>query len=138
MDKLDNLYMDIALLISKKSYSKRNQVGALIVKGDNIMSFGWNGTPSKFDNICEDESGTTKPEVLHAELNAIAKLAKNGYSSSGATLYVTLSPCIECAKLIIQSGIKKVIYMDEYRLPDGISLLLKANIEVYKYEYSII
>ena len=97
-----------------------------------IISDGYNGTPSGFENICEDESGATKPYVLHAEANAITKVAKSGNSSDGATLYVTASPCMECSKLIIQSGIRRVVYRDEYRLTDGIDLLRRAGIEVEK------
>lgn len=117
---------------ARNSYCKRRQVGALLVKDRMIISDGYNGTPSGFDNICEDESGATKPYVLHAEANAITKVAQSGNSSKGATLYVTASPCMECAKLIIQSGIRRVVYRDEYRLTDGIDLLRKAGIEVEK------
>jgi dCMP deaminase len=97
-----------------------------------IISDGYNGTPSGFENNCEDENGVTKPYVLHAEANAITTVAKSGNSSENATLYVTASPCIECSKLIIQSGIKRVVYRDEYRLTDGIDLLRAAGIEVEK------
>ena len=114
------------------SYCRRRQVGALLVKDRMIISAGYNGTPSGFENICEDESGATKPYGRHAEANAISKVAKSGNSSDGATLYVTASPCIECAKLIIQAGIKRVVYKDEYRLTDGIDLLRRAGIEVEK------
>jgi dCMP deaminase len=107
-------------------------VGALLVKDRMIISDGFNGTPSGFENICEDENGVTKPYVLHAEANAITKVAKSGNNSADSTLYVTASPCLECSKLIIQSGIKRVVYRDEYRLTDGIDLLRKAGIEVEK------
>ncbi len=117
---------------AKNSYCKRRQVGALIVKERMIISDGYNGTPSGFENICEDETGATKPYVLHAEANAISKIAKSGNSSDGSTMYVTASPCLECAKLIIQAGIKRVVYKDEYRLTDGIDLLKRAGIEVVK------
>jgi len=132
MDKFDGKYLEMASIWAQNSYCKRRQVGALIVKDRMIISDGYNGTPSGFENICEDEDGITKPYVLHAEANAITKVAKSGNSSDGATLYVTASPCVECAKLIIQSGIKRVVYMDEYRLNDGIELLKRAGIEVEK------
>ena len=122
----------MACIWARNSYCKRRQVGALLVKDKMIISDGYNGTPSGFENICEDENGVTKPYVLHAEANAITKVAKSGNSSEGATLYVTASPCLECSKLIIQSGIKRVVYKDEYRLTDGIDLLKKAGIEVEK------
>lgn len=131
MEKFDSSYMDMAAVWAKNSYCKRRQVGALLVKDRMIISDGYNGTPSGFENICE-ENGVTKPYVLHAEANAITKVAKSGNSSQGATLYVTASPCLECSKLIIQSGIKRVVYRDEYRLTDGIDLLRKAGIEVEK------
>ena len=119
---------------AKNSYCRRRQVGALIVKDRMIISDGYNGTPSGFENVCEDENGVTKPYVLHAEANAISKVAKSGNSSQGATLYITDSPCMECAKLIIQAGIKRVVYADEYRLTDGIDLLRRAGIECVKFE----
>ena len=122
----------MAAVWAKNSYCKRRQVGALRVKDRMIISDGYNGTPSGFENICEDENGVTKPYVLHAEANAITKVAKSGNNSKGATLYVTASPCMECAKLIIQSGISRVVYRDEYRLTDGVDLLRKAGIEVEK------
>lgn len=130
--KFDGAYLEMARIWSKNSYCKRRKVGALIVKDRMIISDGYNGTPSGFENVCEDESGATKPYVLHAEANAISKVAKSGNSSEGATLYVTASPCLECSKLIIQSGIKRVVYQDEYRLNDGIELLRRAGIEVEK------
>ena len=132
MAKFDSRYLEMAAIWAKNSYCKRRQVGALIVKDRMIISDGYNGTPAGFENICEDENGVTKPYVLHAEANAITKVAKSGNSSAGATLYVTASPCLECSKLIIQSGIKRVVYRDEYRLTDGIDLLRKAGIEVEK------
>lgn len=128
-NKFDSRYLEMASVWAKNSYCRRRQVGALIVKDRMIISDGYNGTPSGFENICEDESGITKPYVLHAEANAISKVAKSGNSSEGATLYVTASPCMECAKLIIQAGIRRVVYSDEYRLTDGIDLLRKAGIE---------
>ncbi len=132
MSKFDDRYLEMACIWARNSYCKRRQVGALLVKDKMIISDGYNGTPSGFENICEDENGVTKPYVLHAEANAITKVAKSGNSSEGATLYVTASPCLECSKLIIQSGIKRVVYKDEYRLTDGIDLLKKAGIEVEK------
>ena len=132
MEKFDKSYLDMAAIWARNSYCKRRQVGAIIVKDSMIISDGYNGTPSGFENICEDESGVTKPYVLHAEANAITKVAKSGNSSLGATLYVTASPCMECAKLIIQAGIRRVVYRDEYRITDGIDLLRKAGIEVEK------
>ncbi len=132
MSKFDDKYMQMAAIWATNSYCKRRQVGALIVKDRMIISDGYNGTPSGFENICEDENGVTKPYVLHAEANAISKVAKSGNSAEGATLYVTASPCMECAKLIIQSGIRRVVYRDEYRLTDGIDLLRRAGVEVEK------
>ncbi len=128
--ELDKRYMRMARIWSENSYCKRRQVGALIVKDKMIISDGYNGTPSGFENVCEDENNVTKPYVLHAEANAITKIARSGNNSDGATLYVTTSPCIECAKLIIQAGIKRVIYGEKYRIEDGILLLKRANIEV--------
>ncbi|MCQ2135972.1 MAG: dCMP deaminase family protein [Bacteroidales bacterium] len=124
--------MEMAAVWAKNSYCKRRQVGALLVKDRMIISDGYNGTPSGFENFCEDENGVTKPYVLHAEANAITKVAKSGNSSRGATLYVTASPCVECSKLIIQSGINRVVYRDEYRLTDGVDLLRRAGITVEK------
>jgi dCMP deaminase len=132
MQKFDDRYLEMATIWAKNSYCKRRQVGALIVKDKMIISDGYNGTPSGFENVCEDENGVTKPYVLHAEANAISKVAKSGNSSEGSTLYVTASPCIECSKLIIQAGIKRVVYRDEYRLTDGVDLLRRAGIEVEK------
>jgi dCMP deaminase len=131
MEKFDHSYLAMAEIWAQNSYCKRRKVGALLVKDRMIISDGYNGTPSGFENICE-EDGVTKPYVLHAEANAITKVAKSGNSSEGATLYVTASPCLECSKLIIQSGIKRVVYRDEYRLTDGIDLLRRAGIEVEK------
>lgn len=128
--ELDLRYIRMAKIWAENSYCKRRQVGAIIVKDKMIISDGYNGTPSGFENICEDESGLTKPYVLHAEANAITKIARSGNNSDGATLYVTAAPCIECAKLIIQAGIKRVVYSEEYRLKDGIELLQRAGIEV--------
>jgi len=128
--KLDERYLRMARVWAENSYCKRRQVGALIVKDKMIISDGYNGTPSGFPNVCEDENNTTHPYVLHAEANAITKIARSGNSSDGATLYVTASPCLECAKLIIQAGIKRVIYSEHYRLEDGIELLKRAGIEV--------
>lgn len=128
MEKFDKAYLDMAAVWARNSYCRRRQVGALLVKDRMIISDGYNGTPSGFENVCEDENGVTKPYVLHAEANAITKVAKSGNSSAGATLYVTASPCLECSKLIIQAGIKRVVYKDSYRLADGIELLEKAGI----------
>ena len=127
---LDLRYLRMARIWSENSYCSRRQVGALVVKNKMIISDGYNGTPSGFENVCEDENDVTKPYVLHAEANAITKIARSGNNSEGATLYVTDSPCIECAKLIIQAGIKRVVYAKEYRLKDGIELLQRAHIEV--------
>lgn len=127
---LDRRYIRMANIWAENSYCKRRQVGALIVKNKMIISDGYNGTPSGFENVCEDENNVTKPYVLHAEANAITKIARSGNSSDGATLYVTAAPCIECAKLIIQAGIKRVVYSTHYRLEDGIELLKRAHIEV--------
>lgn len=132
--QLDNRYLRMAHIWSENSYCKRRKVGALVVKDKTIISDGYNGTPSGFENVCEDENNVTKPYVLHAEANAITKLARSTNSGEGATLYVTASPCIECAKLIIQAGIKRVVYGEKYRLTDGIDLLKRAGIEVVYYE----
>lgn len=127
---LDKRYMRMAFIWAENSYCKRRKVGALLVKDKMIISDGYNGTPSGFENICENENDITKPYVLHAEANAITKVARSNNSSDGATLYVTSSPCIECAKLIIQSGIKRVVFADNYRLSDGIELLKRAKVEL--------
>ncbi|WP_424036703.1 dCMP deaminase family protein [Prevotella histicola] len=129
-DLLDYRYLRMARIWAENSYCQRRQVGALVVKNKMIISDGYNGTPSGFENICEDEAGVTKPYVLHAEANAITKLARSGNNSEDSTLYVTASPCIECAKLIIQAGIRRVVYGEKYRLTDGIDLLKRAGIEV--------
>lgn len=126
---LDSRYLRMAKIWAENSYCRRRRVGAIIVKDSMIISDGFNGTPSGFENICEDESGHTKAYVLHAEANAITKVARSNNSSEGATLYVTASPCIECAKLIIQSGIKRVVFDEMYRLCDGIELLQRAGVE---------
>ncbi|MDL2241335.1 dCMP deaminase family protein [Bacteroidales bacterium OttesenSCG-928-L03] len=127
---LDKRYLRMAHIWAENSYCTRRQVGALIVKDQMIISDGYNGTPSGFENVCEDEQGLTKPYVLHAEANAITKIARSHNNSQGSTLYITASPCIECAKLIIQAGIIRVVYAEKYRLTDGIELLERADIEV--------
>jgi dCMP deaminase len=126
----DKRYLEMALIWAQNSYCKRRQVGALIVKGKMIISDGYNGTPAGFENVCEDENNITKPFVLHAEANAITKVAKSNNSSEDATLYVTTSPCMECAKLIIQSGIRRVVYCNRYHNTDGLDLLKRAAIEI--------
>lgn len=128
--QLDMRYLRMARIWAENSYCQRRQVGALLVKNKMIISDGYNGTPSGFENVCEDENNLTKPYVLHAEANAITKVAKSGNSSEGATLYVTASPCIECAKLIIQAGITRVVYSEPYRVTDGIDLLERAEVEL--------
>ncbi|WP_346862472.1 dCMP deaminase family protein [uncultured Draconibacterium sp.] len=127
---LDKRYLKMADIWAQNSYCQRRQVGALIVKDKMIISDGYNGTPSGFENVCEDENNKTKAYVLHAEANAITKVAKSSNNCDGATLYVTSSPCIECSKLIIQAGIKRVVFTESYRLEDGINLLKRANIDV--------
>lgn len=127
---LDKRYLRMARIWAENSYCQRRQVGALIVKNKMIISDGFNGTPSGFENVCEDENNVTKPYVLHAEANAITKIARSHNSSDGSTLYVTDAPCIECAKLIIQAGIRRVVYAQKYRLDDGLKLLERAGIEV--------
>ncbi len=122
--------MRMARTWAENSYCRRRQVGALLVKDQMIISDGYNGTPSGFENNCEDENNVSKPYVLHAEANAITKVARSNNSSEGATLYVTASPCMECSKLIIQAGIRRVVYGEEYRIMDGIDLLQRAGIEV--------
>ncbi len=131
---LDLRYLQMARIWAENSYCKRRKVGALLVKDRMIISDGYNGTPSGFENNCEDEDNKTKPYVLHAEANAITKIAKSNNSSEGATLYITTSPCLECAKLIIQAGIKRVVFSDAYRLQDGIELLTRAAIEIKQVE----
>lgn len=127
---LDLRYLRMAAIWAENSYCQRRKVGALVVKEKMIISDGYNGTPSGFENVCEDAHGVTHPYVLHAEANAITKLARSGNNSDQATLYVTASPCIECAKLIIQAGIRRVVYAEQYRLTDGIDLLRRAGVEV--------
>lgn len=126
---LDRRYLKMACIWSENSYCVRRRVGALIVKDKMIISDGYNGTPSGFENVCENSEGVTFPYVLHAEANAITKVARSNNSSEGATLYVTASPCMECAKLIIQAGIRRVVFSELYRITDGIDLLKKAGIE---------
>ncbi|MDP4207375.1 MAG: dCMP deaminase family protein [Bacteroidota bacterium] len=128
--QFDRRYLEMARIWALNSYCKRRQVGALIVQEKMIISDGYNGTPSGFENICEDDNNKTKPYVLHAEANAITKVAKSNNSSENATLYVTTSPCLECAKLIIQSGIRRVVYCDKYHTEDGLRLLERAGIDV--------
>ena len=128
--QLDCRYVRMARIWAENSYCRRRQVGALVVKDKTVISDGYNGTPSGFENVCEDEGNVTKPYVLHAEANAITKLARSHNSSDGATMYITASPCIECAKLIIQAGIRRVVYSEKYRLDDGLNLLERAGIEV--------
>lgn len=128
----DYLYLRMASTWAENSYCVRRKVGALLVKNNAIISDGYNGTPSGFENICEDENNVSKPYVLHAEANAITKVARSNNSSEGSTLYVTTLPCMECSKLIIQSGIKRVVYSEDYRIRDGLELLQRAGIEVVK------
>ena len=135
--KLDLRYLKMAQIWAENSYCKRRQVGALVVKDQMIISDGYNGTPSGFENVCED-GDVTKPYVLHAEANAISKVAKSNNSSMGATMYITASPCIECAKLIIQAGISRVVYSEEYRSSEGVDLLRRAGVKVDKVEETII
>lgn len=127
---LDLRYLRMARIWAENSYCQRRKVGALVVKDKMIISDGYNGTPSGFENVCEDENNVTKTYVLHAEANAITKLARSSNNSEDSTLYVTAAPCIECSKLIIQAGIRRVVYAEQYRLEDGINLLKRANIEV--------
>lgn len=128
--QLDCRYLRMAMIWAENSYCRRRQVGCLVVKDKRIISDGYNGTPSGFDNICEDNNNVTLPFVLHAEANAITKLARSHNNSDGATLYVTDAPCIECSKLIIQAGIKRIVYSHPYRLSDGIDLMRRAGIEI--------
>ena len=128
--KLDKRYMRMARIWAENSYCERRQVGALLVKNKMIISDGYNGTPSGFENKCEDENNVSKAYVLHAEANAITKVARSNNSSDNATLYITDSPCMECSKLIIQSGIRRVVYSNQYRNLDGIELLKRAGIEL--------
>lgn len=133
---LDRRYLRMAAIWAENSYCRRRQVGALIVKDKMIISDGYNGTPSGFENVCEDENGLTKPYVLHAEANAITKIARSSNNSDGATLYVTDAPCIECSKLIIQAGIRRVVYARSYRLTEGLELLQRAGIELLQIDES--
>ena len=126
---LDRRYLRMAAIWAENSYCQRRKVGAIIVKDSMIISDGYNGTPSGFENVCEDEYGVTKPYVLHAEANAITKVARSNNSSDSATLYITASPCVECSKLIIQAGIRRVVYNELYRITDGIELLRRAGVE---------
>jgi hypothetical protein len=128
-DLLDRRYLRMAAIWAENSYCKRRKVGAIIVKDSMIISDGFNGTPSGFENVCEDESGVTKPYVLHAEANAITKVSRSNNSSDGATLYITASPCVECSKLIIQAGIRRVVFNEIYRITDGLDLLKRAGVE---------
>ena len=133
-EQFDLRYLDMARTWAKNSYCERRQVGAIMVKDRMIISDGYNGTPEGFENVCEDDNGKTKAYVLHAEANAITKVAKSNNSSDGATLYITTAPCMECAKLIIQSGIRRVVFCDTYKTDEGVELLKRANIEVQYYE----
>ena len=126
---LDKRYLRMARIWAENSYCQRRKVGAILVKDQMIISDGYNGTPAGFENICEDECGVTKPYVLHAEANAITKVARSSNSSEGSTLYITASPCLECSKLIIQAGIKRVVYNDLYRIQDGLDVLKRAGVE---------
>lgn len=129
-EQFDRRYLEMAKTWAQNSYCKRRKVGALLVKDKMIISDGYNGTPQGFENVCEDDNNNTKAYVLHAEANAITKVAKSNNSSEGATLYVTTSPCIECSKLIIQAGIRRVVFCDKYRITEGLDLLKRANIEI--------
>lgn len=131
---LDRRYLRMTAIWAENSYCRRRQVGALLVKDKTIISDGYNGTPVGFENVCEDDSGITKPYVLHAEANAITKVARSNNSSDGATLYVTASPCVECSKLIIQAGIVRVVFNELYRITDGIDLLRRAGVECVQIE----
>ena len=128
-EALDRRYLRMSRIWAENSYCQRRQVGAIIVKDKMIISDGYNGTPVGFENVCEDENGLTKPYVLHAEANALTKVARSNNSSDGATMYITASPCLECAKLIIQSGIRRVVFNELYRITDGIDLLKRAGVE---------
>lgn len=126
---MDKRYLRMARIWAENSYCERRKVGAIIVKDKMIISDGYNGTPAGFENVCEDVDGVTKPYVLHAEANAITKVARSNNSSDGSTLYITASPCVECAKLIIQAGITRVVFNEMYRITDGIDLLRRAGVE---------
>ena len=132
--ELDKRYLRMALIWAENSYCERRKVGALIVKDNMIISDGYNGTPTGFENVCEDENNLTKPYVLHAEANAITKVARSNNNSTGGTIYITSAPCIECAKLIIQSGIKRVVYQTKYHTDDGHELLERAGLEIIHIE----
>lgn len=134
LEKFDKQYLRMAQIWSENSYAKRLKVGAIIVKDQMIISDGYNGTPRGFQNICEDDNGNTHPYVLHAEANAITKVAQSTNSSKDATLYTLVSPCMECSKLIIQAGIKRVVYAEEYRITEGVDLLRQAGVTVDKIE----
>ena len=127
---LDRRYLRMATIWAENSYCVRRQVGAILVKDDMIISDGYNGTPSGMENVCEDEDGLTKPYVLHAEANAITKVARSNNSSQDSTLYVTASPCMECSKLIIQAGVKRVVFMTFTVLSDGLDLMRQVGIEI--------
>ena len=127
---MDIRYLKMARIWAENSYCVRRQVGALIVKDKMIISDGYNGTPSGFENICENDTGTTKPYVLHAEANAITKVAKSANNCDGGTLYVTTSPCMECSKLIIQAGIKRVVFSEKYHNTEGLDILSKVGVEL--------
>lgn len=133
-EQLDRRYLRMAKIWAENSYCVRRQVGAIIVKDKMIISDGFNGTPAGFENVCEGEDGLTKPYVLHAEANAITKVARSNNSSDGSTLYVTASPCLECSKLIIQAGIKRVVYNELYRVTDGLDILRRAGVECVRIE----
>lgn len=128
-EAIDKRYLRMARIWAENSYCERRKVGAIMVKDQMIISDGYNGTPSGFENVCEDETGHTKPYVLHAEANAITKVARSNNSSEGSTLYITASPCVECAKLVIQAGIKRVVFNELYRITDGVELLQRAGID---------
>ena len=132
--QFDLRYLQMARVWAENSYCVRRKVGALLVKDNMIISDGYNGTPAGFENVCEDDMGKTKPYVLHAEANAITKVAKSANNCDGSTLYITAAPCIECSKLIIQAGIKRVVYCDDYRSEDGLKLLQRVGIECVKCE----
>ena len=132
---LDRRYLRMAAIWAENSYCERRKVGCLLVKDNMIISDGFNGTPAGFENVCEDENGVTKPYVLHAEANAITKVARSNNSSEGSTLYITASPFLECSKLIIQAGIRRVVFNDLYRLTDGIDLLRRAGVECVHIEH---
>ena len=135
-EALDKRYLRMATIWAENSYCQRRKVGAIIVKDQMIISDGYNGTPAGFENVCEDSDGVTKPYVLHAEANAITKVARSNNSSDDATLYVTASPCVECAKLIIQAGIKRVVFNELYRVTDGLDLLKRAGVECVHIEHT--